>query len=340
MVTKKLSGSGQKIIFIMNNNTPANILLILRLLAIYLLVMRMDVWHQLYDGLPYLPFIDMLNLLPTLLFSSFVFLILIGGVSLITLNIEPKKASLVIGITLILLVASSMPLYSTSLLYTGCLFILCGMSGNSTWPFRIQLTLLYIGTAVNKALDLDWWNGLYMHHFSYEVFSSPYYQILDSSWLQDYFAIGLGIFTFMIEIILAVLILIPNKTRIAITFGMVFHTGMLIYTMGQLSWTYFFLICFSYWLIAEKNTLIVQIPRASKFCILLKKIDLFNSIRWSISDHFECYKGHQKAQNYVWITIMILTRHSTLFLSIFILLMISTRLTYWTQVLNYLMVNQ
>lgn len=196
--------------------------------------------------LPYLPFIGWLDYVPSIVFSVPITMVLIISPLAILLSYRPKLFSLLIGLAILLIVVSSRSLYSTNLLFQGCLFLLIGLYRGDDRPFRWQLIILYAAAGLNKALLADWWNGLYMTNFA-QTFGTDTNFLLQLVLEQKWLALLLGWATILTELILLpVFLLRPGSTKQAVLLAGTFHFGMLVLTFGQLSVTYLYLISAAY----------------------------------------------------------------------------------------------
>ena len=115
--------------------------------------------------------------------------------------------------------------------YVACVFLIVSMSSrrSGTWLLKMQVVILYAGSALNKGLDLDWWNGrafeallVLRHH------SDSYAWV--SSWLPPMsLSTTLGMATVMIQAALAVCFLVPRWYTFGIVLGVGFHGVMVIF---------------------------------------------------------------------------------------------------------------
>jgi len=201
------------------------------------------------NALPFLPFIGFLDIIPSRIFELCVRLLLITSVLGVLFNIRLKTSCLLLGLTILGSILACKPLYSTSITLISCLLILIGIGHNSLL-LRLQLSIVYFGAGVNKLLDHDWWNGSYFDFFATEIFHLPFYQSIDQL-LPGHltFAKILGITTICIELALAVLFLIRRSGNIPILLGILFHGFMLVWTRGELSVIYFYVMSIIYLMI-------------------------------------------------------------------------------------------
>jgi hypothetical protein len=90
------------------------------------------------------------------------------GAAAVLFNVAPRTGALLAALSLFLVSLWNMGSLSHSRLFPGCLLLLVSLAPTSsaTTLFRWQVVLLYAGAALNKSLDLDWWNGQFIHAYS------------------------------------------------------------------------------------------------------------------------------------------------------------------------------
>ncbi|GEM_PF-2766658 len=204
---------------------------------------------------PQFPFIDGLQALSEFP-SFFLFLDIIywSCLILIIIGFKYKYAAFTLALMIFFQIGANSLLFSNSFLFAGCLLFLIGVyqQGNE-WTFRWQIALLYGGAGLNKALEFDWWNGNYFNAF-FEI----YYPNFLIGWVSEFFPEGsfygsLGIFTIFIELGLAIWV-IANRRMVGFFIAtQAFHLTMLIMTLGELSYIFYFLISIAAYLVLPWN---------------------------------------------------------------------------------------
>ncbi len=228
-----------------------------RVLVMYLFGLGFGPWKINLTDFPYLPFIAALDLIP-----SWIFGMVTGGIfwvssTCILINFRVRLFSFLLGTAVLALIFSSKPLYSSSLVFASCLLIINSLKSESNWLPRIQLSVVYFGAGINKWLDPDWWNGSFFYFFGTDVFHLPYFQEM-SSWCPNQLMLSqiLGIMTLFMELALGMMFLLLRSTTIPIITGLVFHGAILVWTSGQLSVLYFYLMGTAYLMVSPSaNTL-------------------------------------------------------------------------------------
>lgn len=261
-----------------------------RVLVLLLFGFGWGVWNFTLDRLPFLPFIPALDYMPNLLFGvlsqTFIVIFSLG----VWFKYQVRLSSFVLGLVILFMILSSKPLYSTSMVFTSCLFIIMGLGEKGNQLVRIQLAIVYLAAGMNKLLDPDWWNGTYFHFFSTEIFGLAHYEMI-SSLMPDKLILAkfLGVVTILIEVLLGLMFVLSRGIRVPIVIGLLFHVSMLIFTLGQLSVVYFYLMCVAYYVAAfhEGRRVEVRFLPENNWLLFLKRIDIFHSIEWRVQEGCE-----------------------------------------------------
>ncbi|MEQ9578692.1 MAG: hypothetical protein RIH33_12200 [Marinoscillum sp.] len=205
------------------------------------------------SDLPFLPFIGFFDTIPIGAFNLCLGLLLIMSALGVLFNIRLRTSSLLLGLTILVSILSCKPLYSTSITLISCLLILIGL-GLHGFLLRLQLSIVYFGASVNKLADNDWWNGAYFDFFATDIFHLPFYETIGQLFPGHLtFAKILGVTTILIELALAMLFLIRRSGNAPILLGILFHGFMLVWTKGELSVIYFYVMSIAYLLVYMKE---------------------------------------------------------------------------------------
>lgn len=278
MDTKKEPGSGRKTKLFQKTNLSPRAILALKALLLYVLFIHRGIFLYLPDKLPYLPFFTFLDNVPSFLFSFAIALLFLCILTVLLKKGNYQVLSLSSGIILLVLILSSKLVFSNSLTFVACLLVLTGLVKDSSFIFRIQISLLYLGAAINKAFDPDWWNGMYFDFFLRDVFDVTLYQ----SWISAgnmTVAKGLGITTIFSEFLLGIIVLIPKLTRLTIILGLFFHGTMLVITSGQLSVRFYYIMSAAFLFISNIPVKPIIFEHPSRFLkIFLKYLDFSDSL--------------------------------------------------------------
>ena len=160
---------------ISNTQMQPNILLMCKML--FVLLVLNGFYSMMND--PFIPFIiwlDHFNNYPELFKYSIRIGFIVFG-TLLFINIKPKLSSLVLGLIIVLTLISSKTLFRNHIFIVGCILILAGLSSNKGLPWLIilQISLLYFGASLNKALQMDWWTGQFINNWLGVAVENPIY---------------------------------------------------------------------------------------------------------------------------------------------------------------------
>jgi hypothetical protein len=135
-----------------------------------------------------------------------------------------RLGALLAGTAEMLRVLGSMPLFSNGRAFDALLLIMVALSSASTglrW-LRLQYLLLYLGAALNKMFEPDWWNGEFM------------VVMLSDSWLGARLTalpevpVLMGWLSMATEAAIPVLLLIPKRRAAGVWLCLAFHSVMLL----------------------------------------------------------------------------------------------------------------
>lgn len=237
------------------------ILFAARMLVIYLVGIR-RMKHILPPFLPFIPGLE------TLSQWSYLFYLLdaIYWVSLVMVfsGYQFQRFSLILGLLVFFSILGSKTQFSNSFLFSGSLLFLIGLyRPGMEWIFRIQIALLYLGAGINKLLDPDWHSGQYFDFFFSEVYPNSLFQMLATSigglilakvfsWLTIFLELSFGIWA------------LANRRLMVLFFCIQgFHLGMLLMTLGELSFLFYFLMAVGGYLILPWEKIVEQIPHST-----------------------------------------------------------------------------
>ena len=140
------------------------------LLAAKLLVVTMlATGHFLTLPDPFLPFLSVFDRIgnPEFFRTGLQVLFLLGSVALL-FNRGVRLASFVVGMTILIGIASSRIYWANNTFFMGAVLTLIGLyaSKRSVWLLRIQVAMIYFGAGFNKVLDPDWVSGQFFENWA------------------------------------------------------------------------------------------------------------------------------------------------------------------------------
>ena len=200
-----------------------NVLLMCKLLFILLLLNGF--WPKIQDPfLPFLAILDHFNEVPGTYALANKILFLTSGLFLL-FNIKVRTMSGILGLTILVILLGSKPIFRNHILICGCAFFLAALNKKDEDPYLLyfQLGLVYIGATLNKMYQLDWWNGVYMHNWMVNVLDSEAYLWVTKDAQNLFFAKGLSWFSMLLEIIVGIFLFLKNFRRYAIYLILFFH---------------------------------------------------------------------------------------------------------------------
>lgn len=219
---------------------PPNRLLSGKLLALFLLVQWGPLWTP-HIHLPFLPFLDHLGPAAPLLERGMTVAFLFFAVALFV-NRIPRTSCFALGVLVLLSILMDRTTFANNKTFTGCFLLLLGLQepDRSPWLLRAQLVLVYFGAGINKFLDPDWQSGAYFEFWTHAVLEHRLYMDLAASLPPLVLSKIMCWFVIVTELGLALGFALPRLVHWAIPLGLVFHAGMLVFTGGEVSWSFMY----------------------------------------------------------------------------------------------------
>jgi len=207
-----------------NTSMRPNVLLMCKMFFLLLLING----FLSYISDPFIPFIsvmDLLNEYPNVFKYSIRFLFLVAGI-LLLFNYKVRLMASIIGISIIVTILSSKPIFRNHLFICGCAFILAGLSDKNKdpWLLYIQLSIIYLGAVTNKIFQIDWWSGQFMHNWLFIARENATYSFLSDLFPQGYLSKMISWSSIFAEIIIGILLLFKKKHVLAVWLIIIFHT--------------------------------------------------------------------------------------------------------------------
>ena len=205
---------------------------------------------------------------------------------LLLFNVRVRAMAFLMGITIVLVLLSSKPMFRNHLFILGCFFLLAGLSDrkHSPWLLYVQFALIYFGAVINKAPQMDWWTGQFMDNWLRNARENQTYITIASSLPDMMFAKLLSWSSMFIEFAIALLILNKKTQKIAVWTILIFHT--LLYTLTIDRFGHFYedivlgLLIFLNWP-KEKLWVAIDDKRFMKLKKVLVSLNFNDHIIWS-----------------------------------------------------------
>jgi hypothetical protein len=185
---------------------------------------------------PFIPFISSLDGLlawPGLFETALLTCFYAAGLFLL-LNIAVRRASLLLGIVIVLTLFASKPVFRNHLFIAGCLFFLAGLhkKDENPWMLYLQFSIIYFGASLNKALDPDWHTGQFMHTWLLDRRANPFYATLAPMLPPHTLAMFLSWFAIVSEAAAAILFAIGRTRVFAVWLTLLFHWTLFVLLRG------------------------------------------------------------------------------------------------------------
>lgn len=268
-----------------SSNMLPNLLLTNKLL--FLLLVFNGFYALIND--PFLPFISILdefNYSPNLFKNSMRACFIIFGFMLL-FNFKTRVSSITLGLVVILTLLSSKVLFRNHIFIVGCIFLLSGLSNSKglPWLIIIQMSILYIGTSVNKIFEMDWWNGKFMDNWLGIAIENPIYMNVSNIFPELLLAKVLSWSVIFVELIIGILFLSNKWRSLGIWLIIVFHVSM--FTLIHEKFGHFLqdlllvLLVFLQW---PKEKISVRYKSSLILSKFLKGLDWSNNFDWNKID--------------------------------------------------------
>lgn len=194
-------------------------------------------------------------------------------------NYKVRLMSVLLGLVIITAILASKPIFANHKFICGCLLLLAGLSNkkDEPWLIYIQLSIVYFGAAINKAFQVDWWNGSFMQNWMANSMENEMYITLASFLPTLLLAKILSFSTILIEFLISILILFRKKHTIIVFIILIFHTSL--YTITTLRFGHFYenmLIALLVFLKWPKTNILVYINKNVRFYSVLKFLESMN----------------------------------------------------------------
>ena len=200
---------------------PPQLLLVAKLLVLSLFL------NGYVQKLPerWLPMWRLLDALPSNgVRVALVFVACAAGIALF-LNRWVRTASFLVGLVFFLQPIVCRAHFFYADFFCALILMLIGLHQPSfgTTLVRLQFTVMYFGSGLNKLLDTDWWSGVFMQNWLAPL--SPIYNWMSAHFPDMWLARALSWGTIAIELSTAVMLLRPRLWHSAIWIAIGFHAA-------------------------------------------------------------------------------------------------------------------
>lgn len=270
---------------------PPHLLLMAKMVILCLLVFE-EGKHFKKPFLPFLPIFDSLGSFPY--FPLGMKIIFFAGALLVMFNRLVRSGCLMVGGAVILGILAGRLEYRNHGVFVSFLLILTGLhqGDRDPWLIRLQVVLVYFGAGLNKILDPDWLNGQFFEYWTTVRMRHDLYTAISSVFPPLALSAVMSWTIIVAEFLLAIGFLIPRLYPLTIWSGILFHTGIMLFTLdpGNLDglFGYFYMaslasfLAFARW--PKSNIAVAYDPRIP-FSAWVKSIgkwmDFDHTFRWN-----------------------------------------------------------
>lgn len=229
---------------------PEPFLVSAKLIAFYFLFDKH--LHRFSDPfLPLLPFFDF-SVPPDSFRLALQIIFVVSAVTLIV-NRFIRLSCALMGLVLMTCILINRTYYQNTIVFFSIFLILLGLYEAKTgpWFLRVQVALMYAGAWLNKILDVDWRSGQFAYFWTHDILKLDWFIRLESLWPGKELSAALCWFVILSEAFLFIGFLMPRLYHWAIAIGFLFHFGMLLFTKGAVSFSFFYVIFCSYFVFYE-----------------------------------------------------------------------------------------
>ncbi|MEH6680163.1 MAG: hypothetical protein V7724_06415 [Sediminicola sp.] len=200
-----------------------NVLLMCKLM--FILLMAHGFYGYIAD--PFLPFfqeLDFFGKYPGIYEAVMKTLFLVSG-TLLLLNFQVRAMAIIAGITILMVLLSSKPLFRNHILICGCALFLAGLSDREKDPYLlyVQLSIVYLGAFTNKVFQMDWWTGQFIHNWLYTVSQNHLYIFASDLFPNSYFSKGLSWLSMLFEVVIGILLFFKRRHYLVVWLIIIFH---------------------------------------------------------------------------------------------------------------------
>lgn len=215
--------------YLLSKRLIPELVLMVRLLAIYLIASNESPFLGNQGGGRFLPVIRFLENIGTdSEYNLVIRLIFYTGLLTLLFSSFIRFGSLLAGLSFIIGTISCQTCISVAHLFVASLFVCTALSNRTTGSglIRYQLIVLYLGADLNKVIDRDWWNGASMETLLVVKHQIPAYMALADFFPPMFLSQVMGIGVIVLQFGIAVALLRRNWLVYAMIMGIMLHLPM------------------------------------------------------------------------------------------------------------------
>ena len=221
---------------------PAGLVVVAEALALTVLLRREAPFARF---LPYLEPLDGLGSVESL--QAGLLAAVVAGCGLILFSRAVRLGCFMVGSAYLIGLLGCRPCLSVAHTYLACVFLMLSLSGQGSGArlLRAQLVVMYAGACINKAVDVDWWNGHYFDTLMITRHADPFYGWSASLLPERWFGAAMGAATILTQLALVICFLRRRWYRAGIVAAILFHSVMVLW-MGTTFGPYYVSLMLSY----------------------------------------------------------------------------------------------
>ncbi|MBN4070483.1 HTTM domain-containing protein [Olleya sp. AH-315-F22] len=268
-----------------------NILLMCKLLV--MLILAHHFYYKLDD--PFIPFIkafDYFNTTPGI-FKTTLRIVFIIALSALFLNLYVRTSCIVLGSIIFIQQLASIPHFENHTFVVGCVLLLAGLSHRKHTPILLilQLSLIYFGAFINKILDVDWINGVFVDNWLSNARQNPPYLFISEMLPEKWLALFLSWVAMLNELSISIILLLKKYRSYTIWIILFFHTVLFTFTSSRFGHFYedilIILLAFLLW---PKGQISIEYKKSiSSLTKLYNLLDWDKKFRWALSNNNNKY---------------------------------------------------
>jgi len=240
-------------------------------------------------GLQYMPAVPFVSHLPHgVIMGSTVYYIVLAvyalGIALIFSNKFLQHGAAMVGLSMIASEVLNRTVHSNGHLYTASMLVLIALSNSITKNglLKAQTIILYIGAVMNKMVDIDWWNGNYMHTLMVNRHHINWYSYLEGFFPVQNFSALAGIIALGIELAIPICFIVPRWQKTGFIIALGFHSILLIALGVTFGPFYYALFCSFLLFISWPNKLMITMGKEN---FETKWLSYFETIQTRFSEN-------------------------------------------------------
>jgi hypothetical protein len=261
---------------------PDNVLLMAKVITLAFIAtgqFRLFSWH-------FLPFLRVFDDLGTpAVFHWTLVTVFLAAAAALFYNQHVRICCFVLGGVILISLLSSRAYFENNRTYCACLLILAGLCnrGQSPWPIRLQVVLVYFGAALNKLMEPDWRSGQFFAYWFGGIHHPDLWARVTAFIPATPLAQLVCWATIITELVLVAGFLVPRWYSWSIWLGAAYHTTLLLLMNSTFGMFYYAMLA-SYLAFIDWPTLPLEVrydEAKAPWSRLLERLDTAGIFEWN-----------------------------------------------------------